>query len=109
MAIKNTNLVIVSGSIIETPVESKVGSGYYRTKIEVKDEEYGKSQVLEVMSKHASWMNDADAGDFVIVTGSLSGRANDKGFVNMSIWARSVEVVGAAQTASAGRDDDMPY
>ena len=110
MKIKNTNLVIVSGYITERPAETKPGSGYYRTKLEIRDEEYGKHQLIEIMGKFGDWMDDSDVGDLLIVTATLSGRANDKGFINMSLWSRSVEVVTMGHSVPAGGDDeDMPY
>ena len=110
MKIKNTNLVIVSGYVTERPVETKPGSGFYRTKLEIRDDEYGKHQLIEVMSKLGSWMDDSDVGDLLIVTATLSGRANDKGYINMSLWSRSVELVTMNHSVPAGtEEEDMPY
>lgn len=104
MGIKNTNLVVVTGFVRDLPVPVKEGSEYYRTRIGVLDEEYGRDVVIEFGCKRGEWMDNAHTGDLIAVSGSLGGRFSAQGYYNLSFYARSVEVVGGLVTAAAAAE-----
>lgn len=65
---------------------------YLKLKI-VGDDGNGRSTEVEALAKEGPWFDDAIDGATVIVSGKLTGRVNDKGYLNMGLWAFDVQVV----------------
>jgi|688.fasta_scaffold1852562_2 hypothetical protein len=86
------NVVVISGTVERGPEVTKAGSDYGR--IRVSSEGYGdRIDLIEVVAKMDK-LESCQEGDWVVIRGSISGRENDKGYINMSVFADLIEISG---------------
>lgn len=90
------NHVSVGGVVENVMLQVKSGSNYGKIKICVKGRD-GRTDMIEVVAKSAD-LSAISEGDFAVVQGLLSGKENDRGYINMGIYATGFEVfpVGGA-------------
>lgn len=86
-----------------------VGQGtYYKIILDCYNAKVNRSDPIEIVGK-ADDMRHIPQGSFVAVQGSIGGKISDKGYVNVSLFAFTVEVITAAQAAAGSPvDDDYP-
>lgn len=106
--------MINSYSIVGEVAESATtlpNGGYAKLRLKLTNS-LNRTEMVEVVSKVGDWTQTALPGAIVAVSGSVGGKINDKGYLNLSLWARDIILV----TASSGKtdppfdeNDDVPY
>jgi hypothetical protein len=85
------NQFAVCGILEEAPEWTSSGQ-YLKLRIRC-DDGNGRSALVEAITKEGTWYEVAGEGSTVIVSGKLTGKVNDKGYLNMGLWAFDVHVV----------------
>lgn len=100
----------IVGEVAETATTLPNG-GYAKLRLKLTNSQ-NRTEVVEVISKTGDWTSTAMPGAIVAVSGSVGGKINDKGYLNLSLWARDITLV----SASSGKidppfdeNDDVPY
>lgn len=84
------------------------------------DDGSGRSTLVDAMAKEGDWYDDAVEGATVIASGKLTGRVNDKGYLNMGLWAFDVAIISVPdkapkakprkdESASEEEEADIPF
>jgi len=106
------NQYAIVGTIIERPVTLPTG-GYVKIRIEICNEKANRTDQLEIILKASEWDSTAGIGTVVACTGSISGKINEKGYCNLSLYGRDVKIVttptGAQAPETIENDDDFAF
>lgn len=100
------NQFAICGVLEKDPEQTRDGK-YLCLRVRA-DDGNGRSTLVEAICKEGDWFNDAVSGATVIVSGKITGRVNDKGYLNMGLWAFDVHVLSVPE-ARPKKDDDAPF
>lgn len=104
------NNYAIVGEVAESAQTLPNGS-YAKLRLKVTNSQ-NRTEMLEVISKVGEWTSTALPGAVVAISGSIGGKLNDKGYLNLSLWARDINIVVASNakiTSPDEYDDDVPY
>lgn len=93
--------------ILEKDPEWTKDSKYLCLRIRA-DDGSGRSTIVDALCKQGDWHDDAVEGATVIVSGKLTGRINDKGYLNMGLWAFDVHVLSVPE-GRPKQEEDAPF
>ena len=106
------NQYAIVGTIIEQPVALPNGT-YVKIRIETCNEKANRTDQIEIILKASEWDSTARIGTVVACTGSISGKINEKGYCNLSLYGRDVKIVttptGAVSPETIQNDDDYAF
>lgn len=106
--------MINSYSIVGEVAESATtlpNGGYAKLRLKLTNS-LNRTEMVEVFSKVGDWTQTALPGAIVAVSGSVGGKINDKGYLNLSLWARDIILIvpsDAKITTPFDENDDVPY
>lgn len=106
--------MINSYSIVGEVAESATtlpNGGYAKLRLKLTNS-LNRTEMVEVVSKVGDWTQTALPGAIVAVSGSVGGKINDKGYLNLSLWARDIILIvpsDAKITTPFDENDDVPY
>ena len=106
--------MINSYSIVGEVAESATtlpNGGYAKLRLKLTNS-LNRTEMVEVVSKVGDWTQTALPGAIVAVSGSVGGKINDKGYLNLSLWARDIILVTASYERANppfDENDDVPY
>jgi len=112
------NQYAIVGKITETPKEMQ-NAGYLKFRVKIENEHLNRVDMLELVAKNeGEWVGQATVGAIVACSGALGGKINDKGYCNLSLYAKDVKVLVqagatrqpvAAAAASNEDEEDIPF
>lgn len=97
------NQFAVCGILEQDPEWTSSGQ-YIKLRIRC-DDGSGRSTIVEAITKEGDWYDQSHQGSTVIVSGKLTGKINDKGYLNMGLWAFDVHVIDKGTP----KKDDPPF
>ena len=102
------NQYAILGTIIETPITLPNGS-YIKVRIETCNEKANRTDQLEIIVKASDWDTSAKIGTVLACSGSISGKINEKGYCNLSLYGRDVKIVSTPSGSTAPEPDENDY
>ena len=110
------NQYAIVGKITERPKEMQ-NAGYVKFRLKIENEHLSRVDILELVAKNeGEWVDQATVGAILACSGALGGKINDKGYCNLSLYAKDVKVLvqaGAPRQAVASDnnedEEDIPF
>lgn len=87
------NQVTVSGVVESVEHQIKSGSAYGKIRLTLTNKKTNRVDTVEVIGKTDD-ISEVKEGCYLVVHGSVSGKENDRGYINMSIYGMGYEVLG---------------
>lgn len=87
------NHVTVSGVVESIEHQVKSGSAYGKIRLTLTNKKTNRIDLVEIIGKTDD-ISEFVSGDYLVVHGSVSGKENDRGYINMSIYGMGYEVLG---------------
>lgn len=100
------NQFAICGVLEKNPEHTRDGK-YLALRIRA-DDGNGRSTLVEAICKEGDWYDNAVEGSTVIASGKLTGRVNDKGYLNMGLWAFDVHVLSVPETRPK-KEEEAPF
>lgn len=102
---KDVGIFAVTGRVVDI-IETQ-NQDYTRVRVEVTDDEYDRTETVEFSMKTDGVA--FDVGDYIVASGGVGGRINDRGNCFTSLFARSVSAVEGVNSGASPQRQAARY
>lgn len=99
------NIVLITGIVEQSAQQVKPGSDYGKMRLTVPGYN-GRKDLVELVAK----MDKIDSygeGDMLAVRGSISGKENERGYINLSVFCDQIEELGVDSGTDSGYNEPV--